>query len=228
MAASQSEREFARGMRLFRTAKGMSQVEVASRLVAYGIDLDGTAITRIEKNATGLPGARVLRFGEAVAIADIFGLSVMQVCSYGTELDPSDADPQYLPSRGEMGSPSLLIAAKLRLLAEEIEGGLADQPAIDAAGHGEERQVSALAKDGRPESMVPYPTIHESGIVPEVHIVFRECADGEWAEVAPGVSVQTDGEGRLAHIEIETWKHAARTGEAASSSKPGGCNDYCH
>lgn len=70
----------------------------------------------------------------------------------------------------------------------------------------------AADEDERP--MVPHPTISESHIVPEVHITFRELADGEWdtstwTEVAPGVNVQKDEDGRLACIEVESWKHAA-------------------
>lgn len=120
VSAAQSEREFARGMRLLRIAGGVSQTQLADHLVRYGINLDGTAITRIEKNAKNSPGARVLRFGEAVAIADIFGLSVMQVCSVGTETDQSGPDLPRTPSAGT--SKDRMIATKLRLLAEEIEG----------------------------------------------------------------------------------------------------------
>lgn len=58
--------------------------------------------------------------------------------------------------------------------------------------------------------LVPHPSISESHIVPEVHITFRECDGGTWQQVARGISVQTDDEGRLACIEIETWKHAQR------------------
>lgn len=56
---------------------------------------------------------------------------------------------------------------------------------------------------------VPHPKITESHIIPEIHITFRESGSEDWEEVAPGISVQKDELGRLACIEVETWKHAA-------------------
>jgi transcriptional regulator with XRE-family HTH domain len=68
---AQVERMFASRMKQRREELGVSQATLAMTLTErYGIKIDSTAITRIEQNATGKPGARVIRLGEAAAVAD--------------------------------------------------------------------------------------------------------------------------------------------------------------
>jgi hypothetical protein len=68
---TQVERMFATRMKQRREELGVSQATLAQTLAAhYDIKIDSTAITRIEQNATAKPGARVIRLGEAAAIAD--------------------------------------------------------------------------------------------------------------------------------------------------------------
>lgn len=69
------EKVFAARMRQARADAGISQAALARKLSKYGIDLDATAITRIEKNAD-VP-ARSIRLGEAAAIAEVLGFDLL-------------------------------------------------------------------------------------------------------------------------------------------------------
>lgn len=71
-----------------------------------------------------------------------------------------------------------------------------------------EKMAEVLRLKAELDGTVPTPTISDSSIFPEINIGFRELEDGEWTEVAPGVQVQTDSDGRLASIQIQSWKHA--------------------
>lgn len=75
----QSERQFAVSLRQLREQQGISQAALAKKLEWVGIQLDSTAITRIEKHADGSDGMRVIRLGEAVAIAHVLGVSLGQM-----------------------------------------------------------------------------------------------------------------------------------------------------
>jgi transcriptional regulator with XRE-family HTH domain len=68
---SSAEARFGARVRELRMRKGLSQRELAERLV--GLNLDPTAITRIEK------GVRALRLGESLALAHALGTSVEQI-----------------------------------------------------------------------------------------------------------------------------------------------------
>lgn len=71
--AREVDAAFASRVRQAREEQGMSQAMLANKLRDYGIHIDGTAITRIEKNATNDSGARSIRLAEAVAISDALG-----------------------------------------------------------------------------------------------------------------------------------------------------------
>jgi len=74
------EQVFATRMRELRRRKAWSQAELAERLFTeHGIKLDDSAITRIEKNAEGASGARILRLGEAFGIADTLGVEIHEL-----------------------------------------------------------------------------------------------------------------------------------------------------
>lgn len=71
------ERAFATEMLRLREDRGMSQTRLAQALEErYGIKIDGSAITRIERRVHDKAGARALTLGEAVAIAGILGISI--------------------------------------------------------------------------------------------------------------------------------------------------------
>jgi transcriptional regulator with XRE-family HTH domain len=72
------QRAFALRMRRLRDERGMSQTALAKALESYGIKLDGTAITRIEKNSAGSRGkdARIISLNEAVAISEVLNTSI--------------------------------------------------------------------------------------------------------------------------------------------------------
>lgn len=89
-------------MRFLRQSMDQSQTAFADRLRPYGIELDGSAITRMEAAATSQP--RVIRLGEALAVADIFDFTIEQICGIGDVA--ADA-----------------LATRLRRLADEIDGG---------------------------------------------------------------------------------------------------------
>lgn len=71
--ADRYERTFSSRMRELRERNKLSQTALASMLVQYGVKIDGSAITRIEKNA------RVIRLGEALAIARVLGVPLPQM-----------------------------------------------------------------------------------------------------------------------------------------------------
>ncbi|MFC3453980.1 helix-turn-helix domain-containing protein [Amycolatopsis speibonae] len=79
-----AEKNFAIGMRDLRAKKGVSQVALATALVPHGYSIDSTAITRMEHHADGRTDARTIRLGEAVAIAEVLGTTVDQMCHLGS------------------------------------------------------------------------------------------------------------------------------------------------
>jgi transcriptional regulator with XRE-family HTH domain len=66
----QSERRFAANLRTFREDKGVSQVKLAHEMTARGWPWRQQTVTRVES------GQRMVRLGEALAIAEILGTSV--------------------------------------------------------------------------------------------------------------------------------------------------------
>ncbi len=72
------QRAFALRMRQLREDQGVSQTALAKALERYGLKLDGTTITRIEKNAAGSrsEGARIISLNEAVAISEVLHTSI--------------------------------------------------------------------------------------------------------------------------------------------------------
>ena len=87
-----AERSFGLAMRAGRKRLRMSQTALAQELERrYGIRLDGTAITRIERRIHGNEGARAIRLGEAVAIAAILELSLDDLVAPGLDQQLRDA-----------------------------------------------------------------------------------------------------------------------------------------
>lgn len=75
--ANSPERMFATNMRALRMDARLSQSALGVILDRrYGLTLDKAAITRIEKHANGPDGARGIRLGEAVAIANVLDLNL--------------------------------------------------------------------------------------------------------------------------------------------------------
>jgi transcriptional regulator with XRE-family HTH domain len=71
---------FATRMRELRERATMSQASLAEELWnLYALKLDASAIARIEKNAHGPDGARLIRLGEAVAIANCLNSSMEEM-----------------------------------------------------------------------------------------------------------------------------------------------------
>jgi transcriptional regulator with XRE-family HTH domain len=96
-----AERDFARGLRILRTAENLSQTALSRLLVSRGVTVDPSAVSRMES----VDAPRALRLNEAAAIASIFGRSIEQVCSIGDE------------------AGAQVLAAELRRLADSIDGG---------------------------------------------------------------------------------------------------------
>lgn len=105
-----AERDFGHAMRLLRASAGISQVTLAQRLAEHGFHGDGVTVLRMEK------GPRMIRLDEAVAIAAVFGHTVDDMMRLvRPDPDPVSGDPP----------PNLLrmVGDRLRLLADEIDGG---------------------------------------------------------------------------------------------------------
>ncbi|UOX85319.1 helix-turn-helix transcriptional regulator [Amycolatopsis sp. FBCC-B4732] len=75
---AQAERTFISRMREIRKEQDISQAALARRLIDHGVELDASAITRIER------GARVIRFGEAVAIAAALGTTLLEMSRFSS------------------------------------------------------------------------------------------------------------------------------------------------
>lgn len=67
------EQMFGQTMRALRKRSGYTQAEIADQLVAYGIKLDPSAVTRMEN------GDRSVRLNEAVAVATILFVSLPDI-----------------------------------------------------------------------------------------------------------------------------------------------------
>lgn len=88
MTPDEIERSFADRVRELRFSSLMSQVELAERLERYGIKLDGTAITRIER------GTRSVKLAEAVALAHALGSTVDGMLARQGSIDDQIAEAQ--------------------------------------------------------------------------------------------------------------------------------------
>lgn len=82
------EAYFAQRMRDLRTLQGVSQKALADKLSEHG-SIDASAVCRIEKNIGDMAilrmekGARAIRLGEAVAIADALGVPLSEMLPPG-------------------------------------------------------------------------------------------------------------------------------------------------
>lgn len=75
MSEIDAENRIGRWVRWARLERGWSQRELAERLAPLGFKVDPSAITRLEK------GRRPIRVDEAVAIANVFGVSMETMLS---------------------------------------------------------------------------------------------------------------------------------------------------
>jgi hypothetical protein len=90
------ERAFSVRMRAARTEIRMAQTTLAHELdKRFGLKMDGTAITRIERRVNSTEAPRPLRLGEAVAIASILEFSLTEI------LEP-DLDRQISTARSRL------------------------------------------------------------------------------------------------------------------------------
>jgi hypothetical protein len=116
-----AERSFGLAMRAARNRLHLSQTALAQELERrHRIKLDGTAITRIERRIHGNEGARVIRLGEAVAIASILGLSLDELVEPGLDQQLRDARLRVDAAERQVREAELLVA-QARAHAEELE-----------------------------------------------------------------------------------------------------------
>jgi hypothetical protein len=116
-----AERSFGLAMRAARNRLHLSQTALAQELERrHRIKLDGTAITRIERRIHGNEGARVIRLGEAVAIASILGLSLDELVEPGLDQQLRDARLRVEAAERQVREAEL-VAAQARAHAEELE-----------------------------------------------------------------------------------------------------------
>lgn len=136
------ERLFAQRMREFRRMRGLSQADMAEQMLTLcGIKLDDSAITRMEKNADGGAGARVLRLGEALAIADVLGVDITEMLRPAAPIEEQLelARQSYVVAtdRATRAEQQRLRAErKFRELTERMEGEGLDGSTEDQTGEG--------------------------------------------------------------------------------------------
>lgn len=97
-----AERTFALNMRRLREQRGWSQTALADRLDERGIKIDGTAVTRIERHIQGREGARSIRLGEAVVIAEVFGTPLEKMLTEESSLREEIREKEALREQLEM------------------------------------------------------------------------------------------------------------------------------
>lgn len=124
---------FATRLREIRQIRGLSQQEIANRLAKfYGIRLDATAVTRIEKNAINDSEARMIRLTEAVAIANVIGVRLNDMLHAALsiedelgqarlELEACEQQADYSQHRVEEASRRIEILQ--RMIAEDAAAG---------------------------------------------------------------------------------------------------------
>jgi len=89
-------------MRAARKRRAMSQAALAQELGRrFGIKMDGTAITRMERVVTGAEGARAIRLGEAVAISAILDISLDDFIEPGLDEQIRDARKRFEMARDQ-------------------------------------------------------------------------------------------------------------------------------
>lgn len=113
MSANSPERMFATNMRVLRMEARLPQSALGAILARrYGLTLDTAAITRIEKHTNGPDGARVLRLGEAVAIANALDMNLCDML--GPFADCNGEHRRKDPT-------SAVVAKQLRALADTLD-----------------------------------------------------------------------------------------------------------
>lgn len=144
------EQRFALEMRHARRERGLSQTALAKQLERFGINLDGTAITRMEKNANDLlspppADARAIRLGEAAAIAGILGITFLPLDGSTAGIDRhledlrrrrADVQSRIAAAQDELGGLDVQIKA-VEARTNQRTAGEADPVAQDDGGHRE-------------------------------------------------------------------------------------------
>ena len=74
-----AEQRFAANLRILRERQGVSQVKLAQEMAARGWPWRQQTVTRLEN------GQRMIRFGEAIALASILGVSLGYLTRAGSE-----------------------------------------------------------------------------------------------------------------------------------------------
>lgn len=140
------EQVFARKVQEKRKASGWSQAELAANLhLMQGLDLDATAITRIER------GDRRVRLNEVVAFCSVLGLDLDEVIAP----HPGNLDDQIY--RAQVGVRNAIVAEtywrgelkarRARLERMQQEKGQAVAAMEQLAGYIQQRAKQALESD---------------------------------------------------------------------------------
>ncbi|GAB3154174.1 hypothetical protein GCM10027258_57670 [Amycolatopsis stemonae] len=120
--AKEVDATFAARARQAREEQGMSQAALAHKLRNYGIHIDGTAITRIEKNATNDSGARTIRLAEALAISNALGKTLDDMLRPAPELSEQMRQVREELARiTEAASYTKMRQAELAALLRDLE-----------------------------------------------------------------------------------------------------------
>lgn len=172
----QAEVTFARNMRALREDLGVSQAALAKRLEWVGIQLDSTAITRMEKWGDFSDGARLIRLGEAVAIARVLGTTLFHMLTpgnvsiYSQLKDATEMLEQAIETQDLAKQSKDDAAERVRSLQGKLIGIEIPSP-TDLKSFSEDhlkelrKQASKIARDANKERSTLEETLLKEGMV---------------------------------------------------------------
>jgi transcriptional regulator with XRE-family HTH domain len=149
-----TEQRFAANLRLLRERQGMSQVKLAQEMVARGWPWRQQTVTRLEN------GQRMIRFGEATALAEILDTPLERFTrpvSEAVEVEKIRAASARLRESYEAVADAVChlldeqrTAQRLRVLNDQVRGGdLVDVAMVELRGWMRECTVDKAILKGR-------------------------------------------------------------------------------
>jgi transcriptional regulator with XRE-family HTH domain len=150
----EAERRFAANLRVLRERRGISQARLAQEMLARQWPWRQQTVARLEN------GQRMLRFGEAIALASILGVSLDRFTRPGSEVIEMEkiraASARLRESYDAVAAAVCRLldeqrtAQRLRVLNDQVRGGdLVDVAMVELRGWMRECTVDKAILEGR-------------------------------------------------------------------------------
>ena len=173
-----SERRFAENLRTAREDKGVSQVKLAQEMAARGWPWRQQTVTRVES------GHRMVRLGEALAVAEILGTNVVMLTASTRETSAvqllAESTSRVKEAFGQITKwTEALLHAQLQLRTTLGE--------VERAGYDDSTLVREVAGEGAEVALLaPEQAVSEAR--GEAEALRKSIAEhNEWAGVVTGV-----------------------------------------